>query len=76
MLNSVISRKGARFACIDIKNFYIDMPMEDPEYIHIKITDIPESLFWSMGLLGRMTSMGGSTLKFAMVAIGCPNRAF
>ncbi len=42
MLNSVISRKGARFACIDIKNFYLKTPMEDPKYVHIKITDIPE----------------------------------
>jgi len=33
MLNSVISRKGARFACIDIKNFYLDTPMKDPEYV-------------------------------------------
>jgi hypothetical protein len=30
MPNSVISRKGARFACIDIKKFYLDTPMDDP----------------------------------------------
>jgi hypothetical protein len=75
MLNSVISRKGAQFACIVIKNFYVDTPMEDPEYVRIKITDIPE-LFWSTGLLGRMTSMGGSILKFTVVAMGCPRQAF
>ena len=42
MLKGVISRKGARFACIDIQKFYLDMPMEDPEYVRIKITDISE----------------------------------
>jgi hypothetical protein len=50
MLNSVISRKGARFACIDIKNFYLDTLMEDPEYVRIKTTDIPEEFILEYGL--------------------------
>ncbi len=40
LLNSVISRKGARFSTIDLKNFYLDTPMPDPEYVRIKILDI------------------------------------
>ncbi len=77
MLNNVISRKGPRFACIDIKKYYLDTPMEDPEYVRIKKSQtFQKSLFWSTGFLGRMKSMGGSTLKFAMVAMGCPRRAF
>ena len=52
MLNSVISRTGARFACIDIKNFYLDTPMEDPEYVCIKITDIPEEFILEYGPAG------------------------
>jgi hypothetical protein len=75
MLNSVISRKGARFACIDIKNFYLDTPMEDPEYIRIKITDIPEEFILEYRLAGK-DDINGSTLKFAVVAMGCPRRAF
>ncbi len=31
VLNSVISRKGGRFATIDIKNFYVDTQMVDPK---------------------------------------------
>jgi hypothetical protein len=42
MLNSVILCKGAQFLTIEIKNFYLDMPMVDPKYVHIKITNIPE----------------------------------
>jgi hypothetical protein len=52
MLNSAISRKGARFACIAIKNFYLGTPMEDPEYVRIKITDIPEEFILEYGLAG------------------------
>ena len=41
LLNSVLSRKGARFSSIDLKKFYLDTPMPDPEYVRIKILDIP-----------------------------------
>jgi hypothetical protein len=41
LLNSVLSCKGARFSSIDLKNLYLDTPMPDPEYVCIKITDIP-----------------------------------
>ncbi len=41
LLNSVLSRKGARFSSINLKNFYLDMPMPDPEYVRVKINDIP-----------------------------------
>ena len=39
--NSVLSYKGARFSSIDLKIFYLNTPMPNPEYVHIKITDIP-----------------------------------
>ena len=42
ILNSVLSCKGARFACFDISNFYLGTPMDRPEYVKIKITDIPK----------------------------------
>jgi hypothetical protein len=53
MLNSVISRKGARFVCIEIKKFYLDTLMEDPEYVRIKITDILEEFILEYGLAGK-----------------------
>jgi hypothetical protein len=33
LLNSVLSRKGAWFSTIDLKNFYLNTPMPDPEYV-------------------------------------------
>ena len=58
MLNSVISRKGAWFACIDMKKIYLDMPMEDLEYVHIKITDIPEEFILEYGI-NEMENING-----------------
>ncbi len=53
LLNSVLSRKGARFSTIDIKNFYLDTPMPNPEYVRIKISDIPDEFFTEYNLGGR-----------------------
>jgi hypothetical protein len=40
LLNSVLSCPGAHFRSIDLKNFYLDTPMPDPEYVCINIADI------------------------------------
>eukprot|EP00804_Cyclotella_cryptica_P017159 CCRYP_003365-RA/>CCRYP_003365-RA protein AED:0.35 eAED:0.35 QI:0/0/0/1/1/1/2/0/332 len=42
LLNSVISMKGARFMTIDIKDFYLNTPMARPEYMRLKLSDIPD----------------------------------
>jgi hypothetical protein len=52
LLNSVLSRKGVRFSTIDLKNFYLDTPMPDPEYVRIKITDIPAEFIEEYKLAG------------------------
>ena len=44
LLNSTISTKGARFATIDIKNFYYGTPMPDYEYMKIPYKEIPEEI--------------------------------
>ena len=33
MINSVLSRPGAKCACFDVKNFYLDTPLEEPDYV-------------------------------------------
>jgi hypothetical protein len=42
LINSVLSRQGAKFCTFDISNFYLQTPLDRPEYIKIKITDIPQ----------------------------------
>ena len=44
LLNSVISTKKAKFMTMDISNFYLNTPMKRPEYIRIKLTDIPDEI--------------------------------
>jgi len=42
--NSVISTRNARYMTLDIKNFYLNTPMTRPEYIRIKLSDIPDEI--------------------------------
>jgi hypothetical protein len=44
LLNSVISTKGAKCVMLDVKDFYLNTPMKQYEYMHIKITDIPKKV--------------------------------
>ena len=41
LLKSVISSAGARFMMADVKNFYLNMTMKDPEYMRIPIKLTP-----------------------------------
>eukprot|EP00804_Cyclotella_cryptica_P005248 CCRYP_018890-RA/>CCRYP_018890-RA protein AED:0.36 eAED:0.27 QI:0/0/0/1/0/0/3/0/601 len=41
--NSTISTPGARFACADIENMYLQTPMDRYEYMHIKADLIPKA---------------------------------
>ena len=42
LVNSYLSRNGARFVCFYIKNFYLGTPLDRPEYAHIHRKDIPK----------------------------------
>ena len=41
-INSVLSQKNARFTVFDVKKFYLDTPMEEPEYVRVNLKDIPQ----------------------------------
>ncbi len=53
LLNSVFSCPGAHFSSIDLKIFYLDTLMPDPEYVHIDIADIPAEFIEEYNLQGR-----------------------
>ena len=42
MINSVLSRQNAQCSAFDIKYFNLDTPMENPEYVRVKLEDIPQ----------------------------------
>ena len=51
MWNSVISTPGARYAGMDIKNFYLGTPMDDYEYMKMPLKMFPEHVRKQYNLL-------------------------
>jgi Reverse transcriptase (RNA-dependent DNA polymerase) len=45
LFNSVLSTPNAMFAAFDIKDFYLNTPMERFEYMRIPVTQIPQAIF-------------------------------
>eukprot|EP00804_Cyclotella_cryptica_P023186 CCRYP_000381-RA/>CCRYP_000381-RA protein AED:0.13 eAED:0.11 QI:0/0/0/1/0.33/0.25/4/0/1130 len=44
LLNSVVSTVGARFMTIDIKDFYLNTPMARPEFMPLKLSNMPNNI--------------------------------
>eukprot|EP00804_Cyclotella_cryptica_P016154 CCRYP_004249-RA/>CCRYP_004249-RA protein AED:0.38 eAED:0.38 QI:0/0/0/1/0/0/3/0/604 len=44
LCNSVISTPGAKFMTMDISNFYLMTPLPRPEYLRLKLSDIPTEI--------------------------------
>ena len=48
--NSVVSTPKAKYACFDVKNFYLNTLMDRPEYMCFAIEDIPEEIIQAYNL--------------------------
>ena len=51
IIYSVLSRKDAKYVAFDIPNFYLQNPLDRPEYVCIKISDIPQNFIDEYDLL-------------------------
>ncbi len=58
LLNSVILTKRAKCAMLNAKNFYLNTPIKQYEYMQIKITDIPEEIIEHYKLREILTEDG------------------
>ena len=57
-VNSILSTPGAKCLTMDIKDFYLNSPMKRPEYMKLKITDIPEEIIQEYNLKELVTQDG------------------
>ena len=58
LFNSTVSTKGAQFMTINISNFYLNSPLPCPEFIKIKLSNIPEEIINKYNLREKSTSAG------------------
>eukprot|EP00804_Cyclotella_cryptica_P026697 CCRYP_007931-RG/>CCRYP_007931-RG protein AED:0.31 eAED:0.31 QI:0/-1/0/1/-1/1/1/0/442 len=54
MINSVLSHHNAKFCTFDISNFYLGTPLDHPEYVRIRIDDIPQEFIAEYDLTHHM----------------------
>ena len=44
LLNSVVSSAGTKFVTADVKNFYLNTPIDETKYMHIPVKLIPDEI--------------------------------
>jgi hypothetical protein len=62
-LNSVILTMGACYCTIDLKDFDLMTPMTHPEYMRMKIKDLPKEFVTMYNLTNKVTSDGYVYIK-------------
>ena len=71
-LNSVISTKGAQYCTIDLKYFYLKTPIECPEYMRMKLKDLPQEFVDMYDLTKIVENYGNVYIKIQKGVISCP----
>jgi hypothetical protein len=71
-LNSIISTKNAHYCSIDLKDFYLNTPMDQPEYMRMKISDLPPNFIKSYNLNDLATNDGTIYVKIQKSMYGLP----
>jgi hypothetical protein len=72
LFNSVISTKNARFMTMDISNFYLMTPLHRPEFIRIKLSDIPNEVINEYKLREKATKNGSIYIRAKQGMYGLP----
>ncbi len=58
LVNSIISTPNAKCIMMDIKDFYLRTPMKRPEYMQLKLSDIPDEIIQEYNLIPLVTNDG------------------
>jgi hypothetical protein len=72
LVNSIISTPNAKCLMMDIKDFYLNTPMKRPEYMKLKLSDIPEEVIEHYNLRGLATPDGYIYCKVTKGMYGLP----
>jgi hypothetical protein len=72
LFNSVVSTPGAKFMTMDISNFYLMTPLLRPEYLHIKMSDLPEEIIVEYKLRKIVNAKGFMFIEVTKGMYGLP----
>jgi hypothetical protein len=71
-LNSTNSTKGAQYCTIDLKDFYLNTPMERPEFMRMKLADLPEDFTQIYNLHDLVDNLGYVWIRIQKGMYGLP----
>ena len=72
LLNSVISTPGAKFMTLDLKDFYLNTPMERPEFLRMKIDHFPQDVIDHYNLKNMVNDKGYLLVRVEKGMYGLP----
>eukprot|EP00956_Cyclotella_meneghiniana_P001082 scaffold1265_cov38-Cyclotella_meneghiniana.AAC.9 len=72
LFNSVVSTPGAKFMTMDLSNFYLMTPLKRPEYIRMKMSDIPEEIILEYKLRDKVSKEGSIYIMAIRGIYGLP----
>ena len=72
LFNSIISMKGVCFMTMDISNFYLMTPLHRPEFIRMKLSNIPDKVIDEYKLKEKATLDGSIYIKAKRGMYGLP----
>jgi hypothetical protein len=72
LFNSVISTKGNRFMTMAISNFYLMTPLHQPEFIQMKLSNIPDKVIKEYKLRQKATPDGSIYVRAKWGMYGLP----
>ena len=72
LFNSIISTPNAKFMTIDISNFYLMTPLMRPEYLRVKLTDIPAEIITEYKLRDKVNKNGFVFIEVTKGMYGLP----
>ena len=72
LFNSVISTPGARFMTMDISNFYLMTPLKRPEYIRVRLADLPDEIIDEYDLRNKANAKGFIFIEVTKGMYGLP----
>ena len=73
LINSFISSPNANFITIDIKDFYLNTPMAQSEYMRLTLSDLPENVISHYNLEEKVTTNGLVYVEIKQGMSGLPH---
>ena len=71
-INSTLSRTKQKYCSFDVKNFYLNTPMEHSEYMKIPLSHIPDEIIAEYALKRKVHSDGAIYIKIRKGMYGLP----